>query len=156
VQAYSLVSIHDRALLTGILVLRTYLELISSVKMSSVWAPAMARSRRVSNWARVSPFRPFSMTRVFLPSWATVIRAAVSLFAWVSHQGWSARKCPSIPRGPLSMCPHRAASLFTVTSFRRFRPYAYDIHVSERLSCKCRGYPGSVFGRMIIVTFFRS
>ena len=30
------------------------------------------------------------------------------------------RKCPSIPRGHLSMCPHRAASLFTLTSSRRF------------------------------------
>jgi hypothetical protein len=48
-----------------------------------------------------------------------------SLLAWVSHQGWPARMCPSIPRGHLSMCPHRAASLFTLASSRRLSPVAY-------------------------------
>jgi len=37
-----------------------------------------------------------------------------------------ARKCPLIPRGHLSMCPQRAASLFTLTSSRRFTPVAYS------------------------------
>ena len=46
------------------------LGLISSVKMSSVWARAMARSRRDSSSPSDSPFRRFSMASVFLPSWA--------------------------------------------------------------------------------------
>lgn len=40
-------------------------------------------------------------------------------------QSSSARKCPFIRRGHLSMCPRRAASLFTLNSSRRFRPVAY-------------------------------
>jgi len=37
--------------------------LISSVKMSSVKALAMARSSRVSKWAKVSPWRRTSIAR---------------------------------------------------------------------------------------------
>src|SRR5229473_3655789 len=33
--------------------------------------------------------------------------------------------CPLSPRGHLAMCPHRPASLFILTSSRRFRPVAY-------------------------------
>jgi transposase len=42
--------------------------LISSVKMYSVWARAMARFRRDSNSVSDSPFRRFSMASVCLPS----------------------------------------------------------------------------------------
>jgi hypothetical protein len=51
--------------------------------------------------------------------------AAVSPSAWVSHREWPVRLCPLIPRGHLSMCPHWAASLFTLNSSRRFSPVAY-------------------------------
>jgi integrase len=42
--------------------------------------------------------------------------------------------CPLIPRGHLSMCPHRAASLFTLNSSRRFSPAAYpsDVNATKR------------------------
>jgi hypothetical protein len=42
--------------------------LISSVKMSSVKALAMAISSRVSNWAKVSPFWRTSMAKVLCPA----------------------------------------------------------------------------------------
>ena len=42
-----------------------------------VWARAMARSNRVSNWASVSPFRRTSIANVFLPSRATATLKAV-------------------------------------------------------------------------------
>src|ERR1700722_19842417 len=42
--------------------------LISSVKTSSVNALPIARSRRVSNWARVSPSRRTSIAKVLCPS----------------------------------------------------------------------------------------
>jgi hypothetical protein len=43
-------------------------ELISSVKMSSVNALAIARSSRVSNWFKVSPRRRTSMAKQLCPS----------------------------------------------------------------------------------------
>src|ERR1700676_1580952 len=44
--------------------------------------------------------------------------SAASLCDWKS-QSPPARKCPFIPRGHLSMCPQRAASLFILNSSRR-------------------------------------
>ena len=45
-------------------------ELISSVKVSSLKALAMARSSRISNWAKVSPLRRTSMAKELSPSQA--------------------------------------------------------------------------------------
>jgi hypothetical protein len=52
-------------------------ELISSVKMSSVNALAIARSSRVSNWVKVSPRRRTSMARQLCRSVAVATQPMV-------------------------------------------------------------------------------
>src|SRR6266446_5921982 len=47
--------------------------------------------------------RPLTSLRRFVASLRPL--AAVSLLAWVSHQGWSARMCPSIPSWTLPDVP---------------------------------------------------
>src|SRR5260370_34177314 len=60
--------------------------------------------------------------------------SAASWCDWKS-QSPPARKCPFIPRGHLSMCPERAASLFALISSRRFRPDAYFFSFFFLLLC---------------------
>ncbi len=70
-QVVSTIFANGHDLVVGVCVLYLGGELISSVKMSSVKALAMARSSRVSNWAKVSPCRRTSMARQLSSSLAT-------------------------------------------------------------------------------------